>query len=180
MTSVDTANARRVQKQLGCHHTMRSPRRKLRPSQVFTAFAPLVEDAIRNRIARELRNSDARTAKVILEQVFEAMFGPEATSALRSRFYMYAAPLMRNSLLRCLSDGSLTVRELQPLVLREWIARLQLADPRCRLVAELRYFCGFSVKEIVSIISVPGWVVVRELRYALFLLEDRATSPRSI
>jgi hypothetical protein len=92
----------------------------------------------------------------------------------RMRILFFAAPLVRRIVLDS-SDSSLRVgaTDITFGEVKSWLWWLDVMDPLCARMIDLRYFANLSIKEIGLLLHLPPSAVLRELRFARSWLRIR-------
>ena len=90
------------------------------------------------------------------------------------RILFFAAPLVRRIVLdatdsgRCVGATEITFGEV-----KSWLWWLDVMDPLCARMIDLRYFANLTIKEIGLLLHLPPAAVLRELRFARSWLRIR-------
>lgn len=109
-----------------------------------------------------------------LEEMFAEVFGNGLPRLEQIRILFFAAPLVRRIVLEaadskaCVGDTDITFGEV-----KSWLWWLDVMDPLCARMIDLRYFSGLSIKEIALLLDLPAAAVLRELRFARSWLRIR-------
>lgn len=158
-------------------------------------FAALYQE-LRKVAARELRRSGARLAispTTLLHEAYLDLAGREGTVFPdRPRFIAYASRAMRGLVIdfvreqcaqkrgghyeitRLETSGDLAPEQAEDLSrVSEALDALMTTDPALAQVVDLKYFCGFSLREIAAVRGVSERTVQRDWEKArLFLFQS--------
>ena len=102
------------------------------------------------------------------------VFGSDLPRVEQIRILFFAAPLVRRIVLeasdscRCVGTTDITFGEV-----KSWLWWLDVMDPLCARMIDLRYFVNLSIKEIALLLHLPAAAVLRELRFARSWLRIR-------
>jgi len=105
------------------------------------------------------------------------VFGGQVPRLEQIRILFFAAPLVRRIVLetsdsnRCVGATEITFGEV-----KSWLWWLDVMDPLCARMIDLRYFANLSIKEIALLLHLPPAAVLRELRFARSWLRIRVPS----
>lgn len=106
--------------------------------------------------------------------LFTDVFGGNVPRLEQIRILFFAAPLVRRVVLessessRCVGTTEITFGEV-----KSWLWWLDVMDPLCARMIDLRYFANLSIKEIGLLLHLPPTAVLRELRFARSWLRIR-------
>jgi hypothetical protein len=106
--------------------------------------------------------------------LFADVFGGNLPRLEQIRILFFAAPLVRRTVLetsdssRCVGTTDITFGEV-----KSWLWWLDVMDPLCARMIDLRYFANLSIKEIALLLHLPPAAVLRELRFARSWLRIR-------
>jgi hypothetical protein len=107
-------------------------------------------------------------------EMFADVFGGNVPRLEQIRILFFAAPLVRRIVLeaadssRCVGTTDITFGEV-----KSWLWWLDVMDPLCARMIDLRYFANLSIKEIGLLLHLPPGAVLRELRFARSWLRIR-------
>lgn len=107
-------------------------------------------------------------------EMFSDVFGGNVPRLEQIRILFFAAPLVRRIVLeasdsnRCVGTTDITFGEV-----KSWLWWLDVMDPLCARMIDLRYFANLSIKEIGLLLHLPPAAVLRELRFARSWLRIR-------
>lgn len=107
-------------------------------------------------------------------EMFSDVFGGNVPRLEQIRILFFAAPLVRRIVLeasdssRCVGATDITFGEV-----KSWLWWLDVMDPLCARMIDLRYFANLSIKEIGLLLHLPPAAVLRELRFARSWLRIR-------
>jgi hypothetical protein len=128
---------------------------------------------MRDELYRRLEAGQLPGRKPLAELV-SGLFSGEMSRLEQIRILFFAAPLVRRVVLEaadpqgCVGSTEITFGEV-----KSWIWWLDVMDPLCARMIDLRYFSGLSIKEIGLLLSLPPAAVLRELRFARSWLRIR-------
>lgn len=140
----------------------------------YAQFRNWIEHELRRRVAARLATSeglDPRTSTELIDQVFERMFGAPGGAAERLQFFVFAAPLMRKTILA--ARASRAAGGVDGAAVQQWLERLENLDFYCARIIDLHYFAGLSLKETAEALGLSMTMVVRDLRFAKAWLHVR-------
>jgi hypothetical protein len=106
--------------------------------------------------------------------LFADVFGGNVPRLEQLRILFFAAPLVRRIVLdssdssRCVGTTDITFGEV-----KSWLWWLDVMDPLCARMIDLRYFADLTIKEIGLLLHLPPAAVLRELRFARSWLRIR-------
>jgi hypothetical protein len=106
--------------------------------------------------------------------LFTDVFGGNVPRLEQIRILFFAAPLVRRIVLdaadsaRCVGATDITFGEV-----KSWLWWLDVMDPLCARMIDLRYFANLTIKEIGLLLHLPPAAVLRELRFARSWLRIR-------
>lgn len=109
-----------------------------------------------------------------LAELISGLFSGEVSRLEQIRILFFAAPLVRRVVLEaaepkaCVGSTDITFGEV-----KSWLWWLDVMDPLCARMIDLRYFSGLSIKEIGLLLHLPPAAVLRELRFARSWLRIR-------
>ena len=109
-----------------------------------------------------------------MAQMIEGLFGGGVSRLEQIRILFFAAPLVRRVVLeaadpkRCVGSTDITFADV-----KSWLWWLDVMDPLCARMIDLRYFANLSIKEIALLLHLPPAAVLRELRFARSWLRIR-------
>jgi hypothetical protein len=109
-----------------------------------------------------------------LAEMISGLFSSEVSRLEQIRILFFAAPLVRRVVLEaaepkaCVGSTEITFGEV-----KSWLWWLDVMDPLCARMIDLRYFSGLSIKEIALLLHLPPAAVLRELRFARSWLRIR-------
>lgn len=107
-------------------------------------------------------------------EMFTDVFGGKVPRLEQIRILFFAAPLVRRIVLeatdcsRRVGATDITFGEV-----KSWLWWLDVMDPLCARMIDLRYFANLSIKEIALLLQLPPAAVLRELRFARSWLRIR-------
>lgn len=122
------------------------------------------------------RRADAgqRPGRTSLAEMIDGLFSGGGSRAEQIRMLFFAAPLVRRVVLettdpnQCVDSTDITFGEV-----KSWLWWLDVMDPLCARMIDLRYFANLSIKEIGLLLHLPPAAVLRELRFARSWLRIR-------
>lgn len=106
--------------------------------------------------------------------LFNDVFGGNVPRLEQIRILFFAAPLVRRIVLeatepsRNVGATGITFGEV-----KSWLWWLDVMDPLCARMIDLRYFANLSIKEIALLLHLPPAAILRELRFARSWLRIR-------
>ncbi len=109
-----------------------------------------------------------------LAEMIPGLFANGQTRLEQIRILFFAAPLVRRVVLEasnpkaCVGTTDITFGEV-----KSWLWWLDVMDPLCARMIDLRYFADLSIKEIALLLHLPPAAVLRELRFARSWLRIR-------
>lgn len=129
--------------------------------------------SVRDELCRRA-NAGQLFGRTPLAEIFSNAFGSELPRLEQIRVLFFAAPLVRRMVLEsadpkaCVGATEITFSEV-----KSWLGWLDVMDPLCARMIDLRYFSGLSIKEIALLLHLPAAAVLRELRFARSWLRIR-------
>jgi hypothetical protein len=107
-------------------------------------------------------------------ELFTDVFGGNVPRLEQIRILFFAAPVVRRIVLEA-SDSNRRVgaTEITFGEVKSWLWWLDVMDPLCARMIDLRYFANLSIKEIALLLHLPPAAVLRELRFARSWLRIR-------
>lgn len=129
--------------------------------------------SVRDELYRRA-NAGQLLGQTRLEDMFAEVFGNELPRLEQIRILFFAAPLVRRVVLEAadskarVGDTDITFGEV-----KSWLWWLDVMDPLCARMIDLRYFAGLSIKEIALLLHLPPAAVLRELRFSRSWLRIR-------
>jgi hypothetical protein len=109
-----------------------------------------------------------------LAEMISGLFASGEPRLEQIRILFFAAPLVRRVVLEaadpkaCVGSTDITFSEV-----KSWLWWLDVMDPLCARMIDLRYFANLSIKEIALLLHLPPAAVLRELRFARSWLRIR-------
>jgi hypothetical protein len=109
-----------------------------------------------------------------ISQMISGLFDASVSRLEQIRILFFAAPLVRRVVLEaaapkaCVGSTDITFGEV-----KSWLWWLDVMDPLCARMIDLRYFANLSIKEIALLLHLPPAAVLRELRFARSWLRIR-------
>jgi hypothetical protein len=129
--------------------------------------------SVRDELYRRA-NAGQLLGRAPLTDLFSDVFGSELSRLEQIRVLFFAAPLVRRVVLEasdskaCVGSTEITFGEV-----KSWLWWLDVMDPLCARMIDLRYFANLSMKEIGLLLHLPPSAVLRELRFARSWLRIR-------
>jgi RNA polymerase sigma factor (TIGR02999 family) len=157
---------------------------------LFAAAYPELQRLARTRLRDGGRNTLLETTSLVHESYLRFVRAGELRAEDRRAFFAYASQVMRSVIVNSARDRIAEKRggEQRPLTLstslgaevpegeaailevHEALAALEKADPRLAQVAQMRYFGGYSEKEIAETLEVTERTVQRDWEKARLIL----------
>jgi RNA polymerase sigma factor (TIGR02999 family) len=157
---------------------------------LFAAAYPELERLARARLHDGGRNTLLDTGSLVHESYLRFVRAEALRAEDRRAFFAYASQVMRSVIVNSARDRLAQKRggEHRPLTLatsiedqlpggekailevHEALAALEKADPRLALVAQMRYFGGYSEREIAAALDVNERTVQRDWEKARLIL----------
>lgn len=138
------------------------------PPDLLANLTSMRDEIYRRADAGRLRGP-APTAQMI-----EGLFDGGVSRLEQIRILFFAAPLLRRVVLEaadpkgCVGSTDITFAEV-----KSWLWWLDVMDPLCARMIDLRYFANLSIKEIALLLHLPPAAVLRELRFSRSWLRIR-------
>lgn len=149
------------------HPTPRTPTLSLDPELVANLTS------MRDELCRRA-NAGQLLGRVPLPEIFAELFGDELPRLEQIRVLFFAAPLVRRIVLESADPkANVGATEITFGEVKSWLWWLDVMDPLCARMIDLRYFAGLTVKETALLLHLPPAAVVRELRFARSWLRIR-------
>jgi hypothetical protein len=151
----------------GHHQATYDPTLRLDPD--ILANLTSVRDELHRRA-----NAGLLPGRVPFGEMLTDVFGGNVPRLEQVRILFFAAPLVRRIVLeaadskRCVGATDITFGEV-----KSWLWWLDVMDPLCARMIDLRYFANLSIKEIALLLHLPPAAVLRELRFARSWLRIR-------
>jgi hypothetical protein len=129
--------------------------------------------SVRDELYRRA-NAGQLLGQAPLTDLFADVLGSELPRMEQIRVLFFAAPLVRRIVLEsvdpaaCVGATEITFGEV-----KSWLWWLDVMDPLCARMIDLRYFSGLSIKETALLLHLPPAAVLRELRFARSWLRIR-------
>jgi hypothetical protein len=129
--------------------------------------------SVRDELHRRA-NAGQLPGRSSLDEIFVELFGTSQPRSEQLRILFFAAPLVRRLVLDA-SDANARVgaTEITFGEVRSWLWWLDVMDPLCARMIDLRYFAGLGIKEIALLLHLPPAAVLRELRFSRSWLRIR-------
>lgn len=107
-------------------------------------------------------------------EMFTDVFGGDMSRLEQIRILFFAAPMVRRLVLEASeSDRRVGATDITFGEVKSWLWWLDVMDPLCARMIDLRYFANLSIKEIGLLLHLPPAAVLRELRFARSWLRIR-------
>jgi hypothetical protein len=125
-------------------------------------------------------NAGQLLGRAPLWETLADFFGAELPRLEQIRVLFFAAPLVRRIVLQaadpktCVGATDVTFGDV-----KSWLWWLDVMDPLCARMIDLRYFANLSIKEIGLLLHLPPAAVLRELRFARSWLRIRVPQGES-
>lgn len=151
----------------GHHQATHDPTLRLDPE--ILANLTSVRDELHRRA-----NAGLLPGQVPFGELLTDVCGGNLPRSEQIRILFFAAPLVRRIVLeaadssRCVGATDITFGEV-----KSWLWWLDVMDPLCARMIDLRYFANLSIKEIALLLHLPPPAVLRELRFARSWLRIR-------
>lgn len=129
--------------------------------------------SVRDELYRRA-NAGQLIGQAPLADMFSDVLGSELSRLEQIRVLFFAAPLVRRIVLESADpDACVGATEITFGEVKSWLWWLDVMDPLCARMIDLRYFSGLSIKETALLLHLPPAAVVRELRFARSWLRIR-------
>jgi hypothetical protein len=128
-----------------------------------------VEYELRVELSRALQEQPGGRAlqKRAVAAAYTSLLSKYGSPAVRRKFALLAAPLMRRLLLSFAESGELRLPHgLDARELRQWLERLDAVDAHSGLMVDLHYFAGLGIRETALVLDVSRHTIVQDLRCA--------------
>lgn len=129
--------------------------------------------SVRDELYRRVK-AGLLPGRMPLAETIAGLFSGAPSRLEQIRILFFAAPLLRRVMLEaadpkaCVGSTDITFGEV-----KSWLWWLDVMDPLCARMIDLRYFASLSIKEIGLLLHLPPAAVLRELRFARSWLRIR-------
>jgi len=119
-------------------------------------------------------NAGQLVGRAPLDEMFTELFGDGLPRLEQIRILFFAAPLVRRIVLEAAdSNARVGATDITFGEVKSWLWWLDVMDPLCARMIDLRYFSGLSIKETALLLHLPPAAILRELRFARSWLRIR-------